>query len=207
MTDLLIPLPALLLGWMVAAGSPGPATLAISGTSMGQGRASGMALALGIVAGSASWGVAAALGFSALMVANAWLFEVLRHAGAAYLLYLALKSLWSAWRNRPAAQGAVPRQRFFLRGLLIHLTNPKAMLAWGAIYAIALPAGSGLLTVWQVFAMLASVSAVMFLGYAWVFSVDAISTAYACARRWFELAFGLLFGAASLRILTLRLET
>ena len=207
MPDVLIPLPVLLGGWMLAAGSPGPATLAISGTAMGYGRATGTALALGIVAGSASWGIAAGLGFSAVMMSNAWLFEALRHAGAAYLLYLSLKSLRAAWAGGPAAQAPVPRGRFFVKGLLIHLTNPKAMLAWGSIYAIALPPGAGLLAVWQVFAMLAGVSAAMFLGYAWLFSVGAISKAYARARRWFELAFGLLFGAASLRILTLRLET
>ncbi|HKL68563.1 LysE family translocator [Salibaculum sp.] len=206
MTDLLIPLPVILLGWMLAAGSPGPATLAISGTSMRYGRTSGMAVALGIVTGSACWGIAAALGFSAVMRANAWAFEALRYAGAAYLLYLAVKSLRSAWRNRSAELGAVPRHRFFAKGLLIHLTNPKAMLAWGSIFAITLPSGSDPQHVGRLLALLVLVSATMFLGYAWLFSVGAISCAYARMRRWFELAFGLLFGAASLRIFTLRPE-
>ncbi|NBD30885.1 MAG: LysE family transporter [Alphaproteobacteria bacterium] len=207
MAEFLIPLPVLLLGWMVAAGSPGPATLAISGTSMGHGRTAGTALSIGIVAGSASWGMAAALGFSAVMLANAWVFEAVRYAGAGYLFFLALKSLRAAWRNLPPTKTAVPRRRFFLKGLLIHLTNPKAMLAWGSIYAIALPSGSAPLAVWQLFGMLILTSGVMFLGYAWLFSVGPVSRGYAAGRRWFELAFGVLFGAASLKILTLRLET
>ena len=62
-----IPLAALLAGWALAGGSPGPATLAISGTAMGQGRRAGLTIASGIVAGSASWGIAAALGVAALM--------------------------------------------------------------------------------------------------------------------------------------------
>jgi threonine/homoserine/homoserine lactone efflux protein len=100
----------------------------------------------------------------------------------------------------------VPRHRFFFKGLLIHLTNPKAILAWGSIFAIALPSGSDPQDVGRLLALLVMVSATMFLGYAWLFSIAAISGAYARARRWFDLAFGVLFGAASLRIFTLRPE-
>lgn len=52
----------LVFAWMVAGGSPGPATLAISGTSMGHGRKAGLTIAAGIVGGSASWGIAAGMG-------------------------------------------------------------------------------------------------------------------------------------------------
>ena len=127
--DMLIPLPALLAGWMIAAGSPGPATLAISGTSMQQGRLAGLTIAAGIVFGSASWGIAAALGFSAVMMANAWLFELVRYLGAAYLMFLALKSLRAAWQGAAAGSVEVPQGRLFIKGLLLHLTNPKAILA------------------------------------------------------------------------------
>lgn len=75
-----------ILGWAIAAGSPGPATLAISAAAMNGGRLSGVAIAAGVSCGSACWGLAAALGMSTIMLANAWLFEVIRYAGAAYLL-------------------------------------------------------------------------------------------------------------------------
>ena len=68
MNDLLFPLPFILLGWAIGGGSPGPATLAISGTSMAHGRKTGLLLAAGVVIGSATWGIAAALGFSAIMM-------------------------------------------------------------------------------------------------------------------------------------------
>ncbi|MBT8408749.1 MAG: LysE family transporter, partial [Alphaproteobacteria bacterium] len=64
---------------MLAGGSPGPATLGIAGTAMASGRRAALAFALGILAGSASWGIAAALGLSAVMLANVWLFEVVRY--------------------------------------------------------------------------------------------------------------------------------
>ncbi len=194
------------LAWGIAGGTPGPATLAISGTAMGAGRGAGVSVALGIVAGSACWGTAAALGMSAVMVANAWMFEVIRYAGAAYLLYLALKSLKSALNPKPLVVKPQSKERLFLKGFLIHLTNPKAILAWGSIYAIALPKGSGTAEIWQLFGMLITMSTFVFVGYGILFALPAVSKRYAAMKRWFDGAFAALFGAASLKILTARLE-
>lgn len=195
----------ILLGWAIAGGSPGPATLAISGTSMNLGRRSGLAIASGVLCGSAAWGVAAALGLSAIMMANAWMFEVIRYAGALYLLYLAIKSLRSAMFPKPAKSVPLLTSRLFAKGMLLHLTNPKAVLAWGSIYAIALPLGADATQVWSLFGMLISVSAFMFLGYAVLFSSAPIARGYLRLRRAFDAAFGVLFGLASLKLLTTRL--
>ena len=196
----------ILIGWAVAGGSPGPATLAISGAAMGGGRAAGLAMAAGVVAGSASWGVASGLGTSALMLANAWIFEIIRYLGAGYLLYLAVKSLRSALKGGGLTMQSVSVERLFVKGFLIHITNPKAILAWGAIYAIALPAGAGAAQVWQLFGFLIVTSMFVFFGYGILFSNPAIVRGYTAAKRWFDGIFAALFGAASLKILTARLE-
>lgn len=196
----------ILVGWALAGGSPGPATLAISGAAMGSGRASGLAVATGVLCGSALWGIAAALGMSALMLANAWVFEVIRYVGAAYLLWLAIKSLRNAWRGRKASAGDQNRSRLFLKGFLIHLTNPKAIFSWGAIFAIALPSDPTTLAIWKLFGALYLVSMALFWGYALLFSAPWIARGYRKATRWFDAAFGLLFGAASLRILTAKIN-
>ncbi|MEM7091341.1 MAG: LysE family transporter [Pseudomonadota bacterium] len=206
MTEFLLPLPLVLLGWALAGGSPGPATLAISGTSMEHGRAAGLALAFGVVIGSASWGIAAGLGFSALMMANVWLFEAVKYAGATYLLYLAIKSLRSAWLGKQAVMVAAPSGAYFAKGLMLHLTNPKAILSWGSIYAIALVPGAGAQAVWGLFGALTATSCVVFLGYAVLFSSSPVARAYARGKRVFDLAFGVLFGAASLKLLTARIS-
>jgi threonine/homoserine/homoserine lactone efflux protein len=196
----------LVFAWMVAAGSPGPATLAISGTSMGHGRKAGLTIGAGIVCGSASWGIAAGMGMSAVMLANLWLFEVIRYLGAVYLLFLAVKSLRRAMDLVTVSGGAGPVPRkLFLKGLLLHLTNPKAILSWGSVYAIALPPGSAPAAVWEMFALLLAASAAVFLGYAVLFSSSAIARGYSAARRWFDLTFAILFGVASMKILTARL--
>lgn len=194
--------------WIIAGGSPGPATLSIAGTSMESGRRSGFAMSLGILSGSAMWGLAAAFGMSAVMLAHVWIFETLRYVAAAYLLYLAFKSLRSALTpqrdlNQKAFSGSL--RQIFTRGALIHLTNPKAILSWGAVYAIAVSPEAGAVDLLRMFGFLFSGSILVFVGYAFLFSTARIVATYGRMRKGFELAFAALFGAASLKILTTRL--
>lgn len=200
---------AIWIAWMLAGGSPGPATMGIAGTAMTAGRASALAFALGILAGSASWGIAAALGLSAIMLTHVWVFEIIRYVGVAYLAWLAVKALRSAWVGGDATAGTPFRgsaANLFVKGAAIHITNPKAILSWGSIYAIALPADAGPGTVFQCFALLYAGSIIVFVGYAFLFSNARIVAAYARARRWFDLAFAGFFGFASFKILTARLQ-
>ena len=199
-----VALPLLLLAWGLAGGSPGPATLAISGAAMRHGRRAGLATGFGVWCGSAIWGVAAALGVSALMLSYAWVAEALRIAAALYLIWLGYKSLKGALRPSPHIEAAPPASRAFLRGLFIHLTNPKAILSWGAVYAVALPSGAPWAEVWGVFAAISSVSALVFLGYGALFAAAPIRRGYARAGRWIEGAFGILFGAAGISLLAAR---
>ena len=196
----------IVLAWVIGAGSPGPATLAISATSMEHGRKAGITIAAGIVAGSASWGIAAALGISSLMVANAWLFEIVRYFGAAYLLYLSIKSLRSAFSTTKLKQVSAPTRNLFAKGMLLHLTNPKAILGWGSVYAIVLPVDAQPLLVAELFMILIVASTTVFIGYGFLFSVEKVSGFYRSLKRWFELMFGLLFGAASIRLFASRIE-
>lgn len=201
-------LAALWLAWVIGGGSPGPATLGIASTSMANGRRAGLAFSMGILFGSAFWGVAAALGMGALMLTNAWLVELLRYVGAAYLLYLAAKSMKSALSERPQLTGETQTGtlwRIFTKGVLVHLTNPKAIFGWGAVYALTIPPGSVAQELAFMFGFLYSGSILVFIGYAFLFSSPKVVQSYTQMRRWFEGAFALLFGAASLKIFTTRL--
>ncbi|WP_299688766.1 LysE family translocator [uncultured Tateyamaria sp.] len=200
---------AIWVAWLLAGGSPGPATMGIAGTAMTAGRAAALAFSLGILAGSASWGIAAALGLSAIMLTHVWVFEIIRYAGAAYLAWLAVKALRSAWAGGDAVAGTPFRgsaANLFLKGAAIHITNPKAILSWGSIYAIALPADARPALVFQCFGLLYAGSTLIFIGYAFLFSNARVVAAYARARRWFDLAFAGFFGFASVKILTARLQ-
>jgi threonine/homoserine/homoserine lactone efflux protein len=194
--------------WAMSAGSPGPATLSIAGTSMTNGRRAGIIFSLGISVGSACWGLAAALGMSAIMMANVWLFETVKYLGAAYLLFLAVKSLRSALSHKSElaqrAYGGTSRQ-IFTKGALIHLTNPKAVLGWGAIYAIIVPAQSTVMELLAMYAFLLSASIFVFVGYALLFSTSRIVGIYKRMHRVFEFVFAGFFGFASIKILTTKL--
>lgn len=196
------------LAWVLGGASPGPATLALAGTAMRHGRTTALALAAGIVAGSSIWGVAAGLGLGAVMLAEVWIAEALRYLGAAYILWLAVRALRSALRASdlpPGAGAGVPHApRAFATGLLIHLTNPKAILSWGAVFAVAVPVGAAPATLAGVWVFLLSGSVLVFFGYAVLFSHPGMMARYLRARRGIEGAFGVLFGGAGIALLTAR---
>lgn len=196
------------LAWVIAGGSPGPASLAIAGTSMQSGRKAGLYFASGVMTGSAVLGLAAAFGMGALMLANAWMFEVVRYFGAAYLMYLAVKSLRSALNPAGGTSGFAHQgslKQVFGKGVLLHLTNPKAILSWGAVYAIAAPQDAGLSGTLAFWVFLLTGSALVFIGYSLIFSAPAMVRAWLRLRRALEFTFAALFGAAALKIFTARL--
>ena len=203
-----INLPLILIAALVAGASPGPATLAIAGTSMASGRASGLALAFGICVGSWIWAVSAAFGLGAIMLANAWMFEVIRYFGAAYLMYLAIKAARSALSSGEIKVRPMTGRRstLFTKGLLLQLTNPKAILFIGSLYSLGVPAGSPVMGLAIVILAVGSLGFVIFHGYAILFSSKAMTRLYLRLRRWFEGAFAIGFGAASFKILTARFQ-
>lgn len=200
---------AIWIAWLLAGGSPGPATMGIAGTAMTHGRSSALAFSLGVLAGSAAWGAAAALGLSAIMLANAWVFEIIRYVGAAYLGWLAIKALRRALSRQTTQLGTAfggSVQILFAKGAALHLTNPKAILSWGSIFAIVAPSDATPALLLGYFGLLYTASILVFVGYAFLFSSPPLVRAYARASGWFDLAFAGFFGFASVKILTARLQ-
>lgn len=197
--------------YLVATASPGPSNLAIMGVAMSRGRSAGLALAVGVVCGSMFWAVLAATGISAVLATFAEALFVLKIAGGLYLLYLAYKSARSAMRS-DAAQASEKQEvrapthgALYRRGLLLHLSNPKAILAWIAIMTLGLKPGAPTELLYMIVGGCALLGVVVFGGYALIFSTDVMVSAYRRARRWIEGALALLFGFAGLRLLAARL--
>ncbi|MBN8892127.1 MAG: RhtB family transporter [Rhodospirillales bacterium 70-18] len=104
--------------------APGPGMLYVAGRTLAGGRAEGLASSLGTGLGGLVHVLAAAIGLSALIAASAAAFEVLKLAGAAYLIYLGIQ----AWRAGDAEIHATPSlgaRRAFRQGVLVEATNPK----------------------------------------------------------------------------------
>jgi threonine/homoserine/homoserine lactone efflux protein len=108
---------------------PGPAVLYITSRSIGLGRAAGLVSAMGIAVGTLFHVAAATLGLSALLVSSASAFQLVKYAGAAYLIYLGIRTL----RGGDAATLDPTGERRSLRnifgqGVLVNLLNPKTAL-------------------------------------------------------------------------------
>lgn len=109
--------------------TPGQDTaLTIRNTLLGD-RSTGVATALGVSAGQATWTLATSAGLAVVLMASAPLFMAIRLAGAAYLVYLGLRSLLNArhaGRNEvPAGSSLAGGKTAFVQGYLSNLSNAK----------------------------------------------------------------------------------
>ena len=111
---------------------PGPDSLLIMTRSATQGWRAGSAAALGIGTGTFVHIFAAALGLSAILATSAAAFTVVKLAGAAYILYLAVGMLLSKRAGdgveKPLAIAPLPLRRIYAQGILTNVLNPKVAL-------------------------------------------------------------------------------
>jgi threonine/homoserine/homoserine lactone efflux protein len=108
---------------------PGPAVVFIVTRSVDQSRRAGMASGLGVACGNLALVFAAAFGLSALLATSEVAYDVVRFAGAGYLVYLGVRRLLD--RAVPAEVGAAapqPLARLYGQGVVVGVLNPKAAL-------------------------------------------------------------------------------
>ncbi|MFI0225583.1 LysE family translocator [Streptomyces lydicus] len=137
--------------------SPGPDFAVVLRTALSSGRRAALCSALGIAAGCFVWGLAGAVGLTAMLSASEAAYHALRVAGALYLMWLGVQALRSARRIGPAGAGSaasapgraahestvepdssagpVTPLRAFRTGLLTNVLNPKV----GVVYISLLP--------------------------------------------------------------------
>ena len=108
---------------------PGPAVSYVVSRSIGQGRSAGLVSAMGIVVGTLFHVAAATLGLSALLASSASAFQFVRFLGAAYLVYLGIRTLRNGDGEFLRATSDERRlERLFGQGVLVNLLNPKTAL-------------------------------------------------------------------------------
>lgn len=110
--------------------TPGPDMALFLGRTLAQGRRAGFAVLAGTTAGLYVHTALAAFGLSALLAASGTAFTVLKGAGAAYLVVLAIQTLRHGSMFEPKAAGgeASSPARAFLAGLGVNILNPKIVL-------------------------------------------------------------------------------
>ncbi|WP_055548538.1 LysE family translocator [Streptomyces sp. NBRC 110028] len=143
--------------------TPGLDTLLVLRTSVSHGRQAGLAASLGILAGCLVWGFATAVGLTALLTASRVAYDMLRVAGAAYLVWLGASALWRS--RRAAAEpepeaaepgpvgGSGPRGWWaaFRAGVGTNLLNPKAGVFYMSLIPQFTPHGASVFTSTLVF--------------------------------------------------------
>lgn len=112
--------------------TPGPNMTWLAVISVTKGCRAGLASVAGVASGLALIGLAAAFGVAELVRASPAVYEILRWAGVAFMLYLAA----DGWRGGDEAEAGDGDGKFFLRGFITNVLNPKAAL----FYITLLPA-------------------------------------------------------------------
>jgi threonine/homoserine/homoserine lactone efflux protein len=209
MSDLPIFLPGILLAYsafFLGIATPGPNVLAVIGTSMTAGRSAGMAVALGVAAGSFSWAILTIMGLSALLAAYGPALAAIKIFGGCYLLFLAYKGFRSAASAQGSEAKELARQSrgmsgYVMAGYAICMTNPKALLAWIAIISLGLKANAPMWVGAVIVAGTAILSASIHCLYATAFSTPSVARVYFKSRRIIQTLLGIFFAMAGIRLL------
>jgi len=109
--------------------TPGPAVLFIIARSVEQGRTAGLVSVLGIHLGTIVHVTAAAVGLSALLVSSALGFAIVKYLGAAYLIWMGIRTFMSKEPGPEAPTVAAGSLREVFRdGFVVNLFNPKTAI-------------------------------------------------------------------------------
>lgn len=162
---------------------PGMDTVLVLRTAISRGHGSAFATAGGICTGTVFWGVAAALGASALLAASEAAFTVLKVAGACYMAWLAISMILRSFRPGTAVDTAVAARQgsartAWLSGVTTSLLNPKVGVFYMAMIPQFLPPDASPLLMGILLPLVHNVE-----GMAW-FALIILATHH--ARRWLQ---------------------
>lgn len=168
--------------WAVAVAPPGPDTLLVLEQSVTRSRRHGLAASIGIALGISVWVILAAAGVSALVEAQPMATAVLTVAGGLFLVWLAVRS-WQAGSEAVPADVTVPARpssslsspsspfRSLTLGVITNLTNPKAAVFFGVVFATLVPRDSVTWVDW-----VALTACLVVAEAAWFATVAVVST-------------------------------
>ena len=186
--------------WVIAA-SPGPANISNAAIAMRYGRRASVVYGLGLSVALVFWGVLAATGMGAVLQASVWLLMVLKVLGGCYLLWLAWQSGRAALQPGDTPVAEIAAGRWFWRGVILNLSNPKSVIAWMAALSMGLDPNDTVLSV--VVTTLVCVAVAFFnnFSYSLVFSMGGMMAVYRRCRRWIEGASAVLFASGGLALI------
>ncbi len=161
--------------------TPGLDTALVLRTAAVEGASPARLAAVGICTGLLAWGLATALGLTALLALSRLAYDAVRIAGACYLIYLGVQ-MWR--RKHGAAQDVVAvsgngnAHRWFVRGLLSNLLNPKVGVFYVTLLPQFVPAGGNVGTYILAFTLIHVTQVILWL--------TLVAAAVRPVRAWIE---------------------
>lgn len=192
---------------LLMAVTPGPNMIYLISRSICQGRAAGVMSWLGVVLGFTTHMLCASIGLTALFMAVPFGYELLKFAGAIYLLWLAWQAVRPGARSPFEAKELPPEspRKLFMMGLLTSVLNPKVAIFYLSVLPQFISPEAG-----SVFAQSLTLGVTqVFIGS----SVNLVVTLFAAAMAgWFaknrlwlvvqRYVMGLVLGALAFKLLT-----
>ncbi|AIA72604.1 LysE family transporter [Pectobacterium atrosepticum] len=128
--------------------SPGPDFFLVIRNAARYPRAAAMMTAFGVICGVATHMAYCVAGLAVVITTTPWLFNVLKYAGAAYLIWIGIQALFARGGSKMdvsnLTQQSVSLKKAFLQGYLCNLLNPKATLFFLAMFTQVLNIHSGI---------------------------------------------------------------
>ncbi|MBK4216277.1 LysE family translocator [Paracoccus caeni] len=194
-----------LLTVLIVCVSPGIGVIYTLSMTLGGGMRAGFWASVGCTIATVFHMIVAMAGLAAVLHTSAVLFQIIKFAGVAYLLWMA----WAVLKDR-GSMSVVPAKpatagRIVWRGILLNLLNPKLPLFFVAFIPQFMPAGSGMGLLIELGAVFSGVTFLTFIGYAILAACgrDAL-LASETTMRWMRRAFAASFAALGLKLAVAR---
>ena len=192
--------------YFIGTASPGPSNMTIMAVALHQGRTPALSLALGVITGSIAWGLLAGFGLAAVLATLGNFLVALKIAGGLYLLWLAYGAGRSALANtqlvhKQSREWVSSNKELYLRGVAMHITNPKAIFSWLATISVGLPENASNYDVFIGLSGCFALGIFTFISYAFIFSMKKIRGFFTGTRRWFDGALSAIYAYSGIRLL------
>lgn len=203
--DITLPLLSIIGAIAIGAASPGPSFVFVTRTAIALSRSDALAAAMGMGVGGVVYGGLGLFGLQTLLAKVEWLYVILKILGGAYLVWLAVQ-LWRSAKSPiavPTTADGRPQsaRKSFTLAAVTQLSNPKAAIVYGSIFAAFLPAHAPVWTFAVLLPAIFAIEAGWYTVVALAFSSERPRAAYLRSKHWFNRTAGLVMGALGVRLI------
>jgi RhtB (resistance to homoserine/threonine) family protein len=190
---------------LLAVMSPGPDFLIVMKHSIGYNRRVAIWTAIGIGTGIMVHVMYSFVGLALLISKSPVLFNIIKYAGAIYLLYLGLSSLrqgaGTLGKVNKLASSSIPSDlKSFRIGFLTNVLNPKATLFFLSLFTLVIDQSTPNSIMVLISAIMVINTTLWFVLLAYLITIDKIRLRFNSYEKWFNMGFGILLIIVSLQI-------